>query len=319
MGGRKHCLLTEDTRKSSEKAGIQTFPNPPARVNPNRPTIRLLNCYFGEWPPWMPAFLESCRWNPDVEWLLIGDAPLPARVPGNVSFIPFTLDQFNDKATKALGFQVRIERDNAYKLCDFKPTYGLIFSDLLDDTDFWGHCDVDVVWGDIRGFLTDRLLCKHDLLTSRKRRFAGHFTIYRNAPTINRMILALPGLKNLLQSPLHHSVDESQQYAFHAIREKTISRRLQRLFLPAAMRKPPRIYWKRELATASGEQVKVENGQADPFRWQAGKVFDGRHQELMYVHFHYLKARMNRFDPVDRPERMLIDQDGIRISDVSDA
>ena len=75
---------------------------------------------------------------------------------------------------KKLGFPVAL--NSPYKLCDFKPSDGEVFEDYLNDYDYWGHCDVDLIWGDIRKFVTDELLEKYVRIFSR-----GHCSIYRNS------------------------------------------------------------------------------------------------------------------------------------------
>jgi len=60
-----------------------------------------------------------------------------------------------------LGFEVDIESE--YKLCDFKPAYGLIFSEHFKDYDFWGYCDIDIIFGNIRAYMTDVLLNEYDI------------------------------------------------------------------------------------------------------------------------------------------------------------
>ena len=69
-----------------------------------------------------------------------------------------------------------------YKLCDFKVAYGEIFSDWLREYDFWGYCDNDLVFGNIRKFITDEILETHDRILAR-----GHFSLYRNSKNVNEM------------------------------------------------------------------------------------------------------------------------------------
>lgn len=54
---------------------------------------------------------------------------------------------------------------NSYKLCDFKPTYGLIFSEYIAKYDFWGMGDIDVIYGNIRDFITEDVLNNNDIIT----------------------------------------------------------------------------------------------------------------------------------------------------------
>ncbi len=37
--------------------------------------IIIIDYLGGKWPEWFPLFLESCRKNPDISWLIHTDAP----------------------------------------------------------------------------------------------------------------------------------------------------------------------------------------------------------------------------------------------------
>lgn len=39
-----------------------------------------------------------------------------------------------------------------------------MFQEYIKDYDFWGHCDADLIFGDIRKFVTDDILNKYDRL-----------------------------------------------------------------------------------------------------------------------------------------------------------
>ena len=67
-----------------------------------------------------------------------------------------------------------------YKFCDFRPAFGEIYAEYLKDYEYWGHCDVDLIWGNIRKFITDDVLENHKRIFSR-----GHCSIYKNSPEVN--------------------------------------------------------------------------------------------------------------------------------------
>ena len=77
--------------------------------------------------------------------------------------------------------------EDRYKISDYKPAYGILFEDYLKDFDFWGHCDVDIIWGDIRKYTTEEILDKHDMFSTRKGRMSGHFSLFRNTRSINQL------------------------------------------------------------------------------------------------------------------------------------
>jgi len=144
--------------------------------------IALLLVYFGKWPIWFPAFLASCRYNKSIDWFIFTDIQPPPDAPDNVSFVPFSLVQFSLLASNRIGLEFSLKEP--YKLVDFKPAYGLIFDDYLAKYDFWGHCDLDVVWGDLRSFLTDDILNHHDIVSARKNIMCGHFSLFSNTAKV---------------------------------------------------------------------------------------------------------------------------------------
>ena len=80
-------------------------------------------------------------------------------------FVDLNMEQFHIMASEKLGLPISF--DSAYKLCDFKPTFGTIFAEYLNEYDFWGNADIDLIYGNIRRFLTEELLSEYDVITSR--------------------------------------------------------------------------------------------------------------------------------------------------------
>ena len=77
-----------------------------------------------------------------------------------------------------MGFEIVVE--SGYKLCDFKPALGYIFSDYIKKYDFWGYCDIDIIFGNIRAFMTDDLLNEYDVISARHDYLTGCFALYKN-------------------------------------------------------------------------------------------------------------------------------------------
>ena len=78
-------------------------------------SVLLINTWFGPYPRWMPAFLQSCAANPDVDWLLFTDHRPPAVALPNVRFERLTLDGLNALATEKLGAPVQIQHSGSGK------------------------------------------------------------------------------------------------------------------------------------------------------------------------------------------------------------
>ncbi|MCD8119243.1 MAG: hypothetical protein LUE29_07185 [Lachnospiraceae bacterium] len=151
MGGERHVPLCE---------------------NINKDKICIILCWFGKFPPYFDLFIKSCIYNKTIDFLCFTDQLFTVDAP-NIKFVQMTLTEIRDRASRALGFQANLE--SAYKLCDYKPIYGLLFEDYLGEYEYWGHCDCDMIFGDLRKFLE-----KYDYTQYDKFLPAGHLSLYRN-------------------------------------------------------------------------------------------------------------------------------------------
>jgi hypothetical protein len=162
--------------------------------------------WFGRWPNWMPLFWESCRWNPNIRWLIYTDQVKLITPLENVEFISVSVREFYAHITQSLG--ITLKSLAPHKLCDLRVTYGVVFQDKLKDFAFWGMCDLDMVWGHIRTFYTDALLSEYDILTSSRCSINGQCTLFRNTPHVNNLFLKIPNVRDLMQHPRYCGLDE---------------------------------------------------------------------------------------------------------------
>jgi hypothetical protein len=167
--------------------------------------VTIIIPYFGNWPAWMDFFLLSCEMNPDFNWMIFSDNQDQPEVPSNVVIKSFSLGEFNRLASSRLGLDIHIR--NPYKICDLRPAFGTIFRDFLMGTDYWGYSDLDLVYGNLSGFLGSKILKDHDIITSRKEYIAGHFTLYRNVNKVNELYKICPQHRDIFQ-------DHSRHFAF---------------------------------------------------------------------------------------------------------
>ena len=127
--------------------------------------IAILSAYFGPLPNYVKYWMQSAALNRDID------------------FIRMNLDEFSVLASEKIGLQIRLKE--AYKCCDFKCAFGLIFEDYLREYDFWAHCDLDLVWGDLRKFLNDYVLSRYDKIYP-----LGHLALYRNNEAMKSFYVA---------------------------------------------------------------------------------------------------------------------------------
>lgn len=135
--------------------------------------------YFGTFHPSIVPFIQSCERNPEFDWLFFTDCQYK-NLPSNVHFYNMTLAKLKNLIEKKLGD--RIVLDRPYKMCDYRPAYGVIFEDYLNKYDFWGYGDVDVVYGCLSNFITDELCDQYDKIYP-----CGHLSFVRNKSEINNI------------------------------------------------------------------------------------------------------------------------------------
>lgn len=158
--------------------------------------------YFGKFNNYFELWLNSCRENSDFDWLIFSDVDLCSALPKNVKIVHCTLRDLREKFQKKLGMPLVLK--NAYKLCDYKQFYGYLFSEYLQGYDYWGYCDCDLIFGNIRGFLSRNLQAEYDKLFR-----TGHFSLIRNDPKLNELFFKYGTYKITLTSPVIYGYDES--------------------------------------------------------------------------------------------------------------
>lgn len=235
------------------------------------PKIRFVIPYFGDLPVWLPAFLQSCKANSSIDWLFFCDRAWPEFAATNIKFMPLTLDEFNARASQKLQFKVEVTVP--YKLCDFKPAYGVIFEDYLQGYDFWACCDIDTIMGDIRHFITPQMLTEYDIISAQKERICGHFCLYKNIPKINTLFTVSPAHRLLLKLEVVTGFDEGEMT--HMVQHLSDQGEL-------------KVYWSRRFANFKHP---IDNGataylgaKTNHWHWQEGKLYH-RSDEILYMHF----------------------------------
>lgn len=173
----------------------------------NQISIAIITCWYGPYPWYFPYFIHSCSYNPSIDFIIItSNNESLFDKPDNVKIIYRLKEDVISSASKRLGFTVNI--DYAYKLCDFKPAYGFLFPEIIKGYDFWGHGDIDVVYGDIRNFMTKEVLNSHDIISSRHDYITGTFCLFRNNNYINHLFMESKDYKTVFSSNEHFCFDE---------------------------------------------------------------------------------------------------------------
>jgi len=163
--------------------------------------IAIIVCWFGKLPDYFKFWEYSCKYNSEIDFFLITDNKVKTEIK-NIKVINMSLKDIENKLKYI--FEMNIEPLKPYKMCDLRPIYGIIFNEYLEKYDFWGNCDIDLIWGKISDFIDDEILEKYEKILE-----CGHLTLYRNNKKMNNLFKENGGIYDYRDVILH-----KENYAF---------------------------------------------------------------------------------------------------------
>ena len=248
-------------------------------------SICLITCYMGPLPNYFSYFISSCRKNKDIHFVVISDSVEESKNIDNVQLIKLNLSQLSELSS--LKLQTTVKVANAWKINEYKPAFGVIFDDIVKDYDFWGWCDLDIIWGNVRSFLTSDLLNKYDVIVPKDKWTAGHFTLFRNNNNNNNLFRLNEDVIALFNSEKYYAFEESCHrwegdiYSFEWLKSQG---------LPISMFDIVKHEEKRGVLKAYFKDVIREHPQPIHYLYENGKLIDLKNQEeFMYYHLLTIK------------------------------
>lgn len=262
--------------------------------------------YFGKFNNYFNLFLNSCKYNPEYVWMIFTDDKTEYSYPENVIVYYMTFEEMHDLIQSKFDFEISLKYP--YKLCDYRPAYGYIFDSYIIEYPFWGHCDTDLIWGQIENFIKEEDYQLYDKIG-----ILGHMTLYRNQKEIchafmqqvegglnYKTVYAVPenhsfdeefsgGINNILES-LHYMIREKEYEA--NIYTKSSNFKLTKFV------KRPAIY-------------QVERRKKAFFYWKEGQLLrderiDGQIEKKEYMYIHLQSRTMKVMIPFDSKEYKII-------------
>lgn len=271
--------------------------------------------YFGKFKNYFQLFLNSCDFNKDFNWLIITDDRSIYTYPKNVRVV---YKSFNDlKMEFQSKFPFKLGLEKPYKLCDFKPAYGYLFNEYLSGYDFWGYCDIDLIFGNLREFINDNVLNTYDKIG-----VLGHLTLIRNKKETNEAFMLPLNNKSryidVFRSNTNYSFDEEfkesinstfEEYnfkIFDQINEANIYTKSSNFKIAKLVDKPN----KYNIESKTRSFFLFDNGKLNRFFAKNGKMYS---ESYSYLHMQSRKMKTNvsqtsslfkiipnSFDPVER-------------------
>lgn len=244
--------------------------------------------YFGKLPSYFKAWLISANNNDDIDFIIITDDNriYQYKLNSNIKIFITNFSNFKAKFQKYVDFKISLEYP--YKICDYRPMYGLALSDILKSYDFWGFGDFDVILGDIRKFIRPEIFKNYDRIYN-----YGALSFYKNTKKMNYLFKRKVSYSDCLSYDYVYKTNFSlyfdemggHKYGFGqstvAIREKDID-----------------LYCNNDCADVKPTYFNFElynsNDKYDFFEYDKGKVWgikDGKRMKE-YVYLHFQKRRI---------------------------
>ncbi len=234
----------------------------------------------------MDCILRSCECNPDIDWLILTDNRTARKFPANFHVHHTSLDELRGLFSAKLGFKVNLPSPDLLPV--FKPAFGFVFEELLRGYNFWGCCDFDMIFGDLRKYLREDILAAYNKILNR-----GHLMLYRNTPEVSRyFMLEAPGCatyREAFQNPKEHPFDEWRGI-YLILRYHNIPQFHDEFIVDIV----PPTRWR----NTRFEGTAIRNYPQQLFYWYKGKVFhsypncDGGIMDDEYAYIHFQKRNL---------------------------
>lgn len=242
--------------------------------------------YFGKLPFWMPFFLASCKANPTIDWFIYTDQIYENYTPINVKFINIAFDEYKGMISNKLGIQ--FQPQNPYKLCDIKPALGYVHQDVIDQYDYWGFSDIDLIYGDLKAYFTNVRLEAFELHSTHATRIAGHMCLIRNSTEMNEAFMRVKNWQEIFEDHTHQAFDE-KAFSKVFLKHKNSPKLVQKLakYINPWLSKAD---FTEAFSTPNARIPWVDNSFNFPTQWywNEGKLTTNLTSERGFPYFHFL-------------------------------
>lgn len=243
-----------------------------------RHSIVILIPWFGPWPEWIDFFVESCRANRDVNWVLITDQSPPENSAPNVRFLRTSFADYKARISDTLA--IRFDPSEPYKLCDIRPALGEIHADLIRGYGFFGFGDLDLVYGDIRETYDAEALDIYDAFSSHPERCSGHLFLMRNTPAMVSAFRSVWGWRRRMEQDAYNGFDEAGFYNLFRGRSAKLLGMLGR-------RNPRGLFREAYTSPVPGTDMR--------WYWRDGKLTNQFYPHRGFIYLHFAHWRGNRW------------------------
>jgi hypothetical protein len=133
----------------------------------------MIRTWFGPLPPWTEQFKAHVERLKEFGWDFL---------------IRNDFEEFRKRVELGTGVLIP-EKLDTRKAGDYDPYNAVIFPDLIKGYDYWGHFNLDCVYGRLEKWIPDAFLQNCDIFANDPGAICGPFSVYRNCEKVNRLYL----------------------------------------------------------------------------------------------------------------------------------
>lgn len=234
-------------------------------------------------PNYFNLWLKGCEYNKNIDFLIFTDQKIN-NPPSNVRVETFTLKELKEKIIEKLKMP-NISLETPYKCCDYRPAYGVIFEEYIKGYLYWGHCDLDMIFGDLEYYFDKYKISEYDKFLP-----LGHLSLYKNSPEVNERYKCDGGKRNYKKAFFTSKsciFDESGGMIGIYLNNNFP------MFKKKVFADITPIYKRFRLSEFTLDNEIIKNYKQQIFYWENGHVYrdyydiDGElcREEFMYIHF----------------------------------
>lgn len=239
---------------------------------------------FGSPHPWTKEYFENVAKLGATGWYWYIFTPNKyENVPDNVRIIPMTIEECNDLMEKKIGVNPHNYLENGLphkNVSDFFVAHGKIFEDYIEDADFWGFTNWDIVYGRLSNFIPDEILEHADIFSDEINTINGIFTLLRNTEEMKNLFKQIPDWENKFTE---HRLVGTDEYDFTEIARKQPNFVFPKYYPLHSHDRLEQHYPDVKLEIKEDGSLWELFKDVRPPSWQHQRPFSGR--EIAYIHF----------------------------------
>ncbi|MDE1461926.1 DUF6625 family protein [Spartinivicinus poritis] len=260
----------------------------------NNKSIAIIIPYFGQWPEWIDLYIESCKYNPTIDWIFFSDCGPPQNKADNITIHHMSFNDYKQYISKKL--EINFSCCQPYKLCDLKPSYGYIHENILTNYDYYGFGDIDVIYGDIRKFYTEKVLT-HNCISTHWDRISGHLALFKNTALNRNAFKKIKNWQQLMENESHFGIDESKLSKIYLRHKKYPDwlRKAYGFFSPYQKN----CYFKEQYSTILSDSPWINGSSEHPelWFWKKGKLTNNKDTDREFLYLHFMNWKSSKWLP----------------------